>query len=254
MADQQYYNVSGRLVQGDVFTPQTLDMKGRPMTDKNGNPKVQYFCAVAVAKDAPDLGTAYQGIQSVAMSSFRNGETNRPTFAWKIVDGDLPENAQKEGFPGHYVFRFTSGFPFRVVSKGAARPIVDQNEVKRGYYVRMFFTVAGNGDPQKPGVYLNGSIVELLGYGPEITAGPDAFALIAGAGQAYVPAGAMTTPIGGGGMPGQQYQPGPAPGGMSAGPAPGGMPGQQYQPGPAAGGMSGQPAPHYGILNPGQGR
>ena len=245
MAELNYLNVSGRLVQGDVFTAQDKDMKGRPMTDQKGNPKVHYFMAVAVHKAAPDLRAAMDGIQAVAMAGFPGGQqTARPDFAWKIVDGDRPENAGKEGFPGHLIFRFTSGFPFRPVTKNAERPIVDQAEIKRGYYVRVFFTVAANGDQQKPGVYLNGSIVELLGYGPEISAGPDASGIIKGAGQAVMPMGAMATPV----SAPQYPQPGPpaAPQYPPAGPP------QQYPPqGPQPGPQAGQIAPYPGILNPG---
>jgi len=242
MANDQYFNVSGRLVQGDVFKPQTLDMKGRPMTDKNGNPKVQYFAGVAVAKNAPDFQPAFQGMQSVAMAEFRNQEYTRPLFAWKLADGDLPENANKEGFPGHWVFRFSSGYPFRVVSKGAARPIVNPEEVKRGYYVRVFFTVAANTDPQKPGLFLNGSIVELLGYGPEISAGPDAAALIAAAGGGYIPAGASHTPLGGPALAVQGPPVYPAPPVYPQQTAP-----PVYPAPPAAPGIP----PYYNILNPG---
>jgi len=256
MADQVYLNVSGRLVQGDVFTPVTTDMKGRPMTDKNGNPKVQYFCAVAVEKNAPDFGPAWQGIQNVANAAFKNGETQRPTFAWKLVDGDTRENANKEGFPGHWVFRFTSGYPFSVVSGAEARPVTNQNEIKRGYYVQVFFTVAGNGDSTKPGVYLNGAVVRFIGYGPEISTGPNAAALVAAAGSGYVPKGAQTTPLAGSGPQfqppaGQQFQP-PA-GQQFQAPA-----GQQFQPpagqqfqGPPTGPQGGTIPPHYGPLNTG---
>ena len=195
MADRQYFNVSGRIVQGNVFEPQTKDMQGRPMLDMKGAPKVQYFLGLAVAKDAPDFQTAWAGVQAAAAIDWPGGEPQRAGFSFKLVDGDAPENASKEGFPGHWILRFTSGFAWQAVAQGAARPIVDPNEIKRGYYVRVFFTTTGNKNAQKPGMYLNASVIELLGYGPEITSGPDAAGMIAQAGGAHTPAGVQATPL-----------------------------------------------------------
>ena len=229
MSDKQFFNISGRLVQGDVFDPQTTDMQGRPMVDLRGNPKVQYFIGVAVAKNAPDFNEAWAAINAIAARDWPTGEHTRAGFSWKVVDGDAPEHAQKEGFPGHWLFRFTSGFKWQAVAANAERPILDSAEIRRGYYVRVFFTVAGNKNTQKPGVYLNASVVELRGYGPEITSGPDAGSLINAAGGGHVPAGMQTTPVGG----------------APAAPA--------MQPAPAAPAMQPAPtviAPHPNIMNP----
>ena len=197
MPDKQFFNVSGRLVQGDVFDPQTTNMQGHPLVDLKGNPKVQYFMGVAVAKNAPDFAPAWAAIGAVAARDWPTGESQRADFSWKVIDGDAPQHAGKEGFPGHWIFRFTSGYPWQAVTKGAASPIVDPSQIKRGYYVKVFFSVAGNKNATKPGVYLNGSVVELIGYGTEISSGPDAAALVAAAGVGHVPAGMQATPVGG---------------------------------------------------------
>jgi len=193
-ADKQFINVSGRLVQGNVFEPQTTDMHGKPLTDLAGNPKVQYFIGVAVAKDAADFAAAWASIGAVAVGDWPTGESQRPDFSWKVIDGDDPKHAGKDGFAGHWIFRFTSGFPWQAVAQGATRPIVNPEEIKRGYFVRVFFTVAGNKSVQKPGVYLNASVVELIGYGDVITSGPDAAALVSTVGAAQV-AGMQASPV-----------------------------------------------------------
>ena len=45
----------GRLVQGDCFEPQTTDAEGKPLLIKNGpnagQPRVEYFMAIAVPKN-----------------------------------------------------------------------------------------------------------------------------------------------------------------------------------------------------------
>ena len=193
--DKQYFNISGRLVQGNVFEPQTTDMQGRPLTDINGNPKVQYFIGVAVQKNTDDFNQAWANVYGVGARDWPTGEYGRADFSWKIIDGDDPKHAGKEGFAGNMIFRFTSGFPFQAVAKNAERPITNPAEIKRGYFVRIFFTVAGNKSLQKPGVYLNCSVVEVLAYGEEITSGPDASALVTGAGMAPTIPGMQANPV-----------------------------------------------------------
>ena len=195
MTEQNYLFVTGRLVQGDVFTPQTKNMTGGPLTDLQGNPKVQYFIAVAVEKTDATMTQTFAQIQQIAQSGFPGGEAQRPDFAWKVIDGDDPKHAGKTGFAGCMVFRFTSGFPVKAYTKGAASQIVDPNQIKRGYFVRVAFTVAPNGNATKPGVYLNLALVELVGYGEEILSGPDAASVLGAAGVAAVPAGASTAPV-----------------------------------------------------------
>ena len=198
MTEKNYLFVTGRLVQGDVFTPQTKNMTGGPLTDLQGNPKVQYFIAVAVEKTDAAMMQTFAQIQQICHAGFPGGESQRPDFAWKIIDGDDPKCAGKAGFAGCMVFRFTSGFPVKAYTKGAASQIVDPNQIKRGYYIRVAFTAAPNNNAAKPGVYLNLALVELVGYGEEIISGPDAAAVLGVAGAAPMPVGASATPVVGG--------------------------------------------------------
>jgi hypothetical protein len=249
MADNnEYMFITGRLVQGDVFVPQTKNMTGGPLTDLKGNPKVQYFIGVAVPKTDQAMLAEWAKLQAIAQAGFPGGESQRPDFAWKVVDGDAPANAGQEGFAGCMVFRLTSGFPVKAYTQGAASQIVDPQQIKRGHYVRAVFTAKANGNAQKPGLYLNTALVELVGYGEEISAGPDAAALLGQAGAAALPQGASAAPVAGGPpiIPGAQPQstsgmppfnipgaPAPQPGGMP--PAPGITPAPDFlAPPPAA--------------------
>ena len=195
MTESSYQLVTGRLVQGDVFVPQTKNMQGGPLVNMRGEPKVQYFMGVAVPKTDQQMLQEYSKIQEIAQIGFPGGESQRTDFAWKIIDGDQPAHAGKIGFPGNYVFRFTSGFPIPAYTKGGESQIVDPSQIKRGYYVRVAFTVKANGNIQKPGIYLNASLVELIGYGEEIISGPNAAAVLGAAGAAAAPVGASATPV-----------------------------------------------------------
>lgn len=240
--EQKILTVAGRMVQGNIFEPQTTDMKGNPLRDQKGNPKVQYFFALAVEKNSPEWAGVWQELSAIAQRDFPGGQSQKPDFSWKIVDGDKPENAGKEGFPGHWVFRFTSGFPIQAAADNGTRPILNKDEIKRGYYLRVWFKSQGNGDNMKPGIYLNPVGVLLIGYGQEITSGPDMAALAGSVQGGYVPPGMQSSPVS---QPSQV--PGGAPGYGQQGPAQGGAPGYGQQ-GPAPGGAL--IPPNYDILNP----
>ena len=114
--------------------------------------------------------------------------------------------------------------------------VKDPRELPRGYFVRVAGTLDANGDNSKPGVYVNASMVEIVGPGEVITSGPDASAVfgaspapqVAPGTPGYVPPGvhpgnmpAPQVPMGVPAMPG-------APVGMPAMPgAPVGMPAPQ---------------------------
>lgn len=204
----------GRIVAGDVFKANTTDAQGRPLTIKTGpnagQTRTEYYFALAIPKTDPTYNAEVLAkLQATAKAGFptmfdANGQCVRPDFAWKIVDGDsmVPNQnntvpSTKEGYPGHWVLSFKGGFAPKVYSKGGEAVITDPEQVKRGYYVRVYGSVAANGDTQKPGVYLNPSMVELVGYGDEINSGPDGSAVFGGAPAANLPAGASATPLAG---------------------------------------------------------
>jgi len=259
----------GRLVQGDCFEPQTKDAEGNPLTFKTGpnagQPRKQWFIAVAVPKTDPQVNQMPQAMTQVAQEAFPQGQYNAPNFAWKYLDGDgvdsrgQPHSA-KEGFAGCWVFRFASGFPPRCFHTGKYQPheqIQDPQAIKRGYYVRVAASIAGNDSLQQPGLYLNFSMVELVGYGEEIVSGPDPSQLFGAAPAPTLPAGASSTPLPASNAPAAGTAP-PA-GGPAAAPAQGQQPGAMPPQGgaPAQQPPQGQPAaapavqPDNGFGNPG---
>jgi hypothetical protein len=204
----------GRLVAGDVFKANTVDPQGRPLTIKSGpnagQPRTEYYFAIAIPKTDPTYNTEVLAkLQAAAKAGFptmfdANGQCVRPDFAWKVVDGDsnVPNQnntipSTKEGYPGHWVLSFKGGFAPKAYTKGGEAVITDPEQLKRGYYIRVYGSVAANGDMQKPGVFLNPNMVELVGYGDEINSGPDGAAVFGGAPVANLPAGASVTPLAG---------------------------------------------------------
>ena len=185
----------GRLVQGHPFDANNTNMEGQPLTDKAGNPRVEYFFAVAIPKTDPAWPALWQKVQEVAQKGFPSGESGRPTFSWKYTDGDTVPD--KEGFAGCHVIKLKSSFAPRIFTKGGAAQIVDSGQIKRGDYVRVYLSVAPNGSSVQPGIYLNPSMVELVGYGEEIASGPAGDAVFGGAPVGALPAGASETPTAG---------------------------------------------------------
>lgn len=197
----------GRMVMGSLYTPETTDMLGKPLVVRSGpnagQPKVQYFFAVAFPKGQEQHWAQTEWgakIYAHAKAEFPAGNADNPTFAWKIVDGDstvLNENnkrpCDREGYKGHWVVSFTSGFAPKICNKDASAAILEPDAVKPGYYVQVNCDVSGNGGPPNAGIFINPSIVALAAYGEEIHFGPNIAS--AGFGTAALPQGASLTPI-----------------------------------------------------------
>lgn len=229
---------TGRLVAGDVYRGNDKDAEGKPRVIKNGpnagQPAVQFFYALAIQKtpgkqwwEEPWGALIFQAGAEAFPNAYQS-----PAFAWKVTDGDsqIPNKRGKkpcdqEGYKGCWVLKFTSGFAPTIHNANGSERITAPDAVKLGYYVQIAGNVVGNGSPNQPGVFLNGSMIALQGYGPEIIVGPDASQV--GFGQGPLPAGASAVPLGA----------------MSAAGAPGtpAMPGAPAAPGAAAP-MPGAPA------------
>lgn len=209
MTDNTFLTPVGRLVQGDCFTPQDKDNEGRPLITKNGpnagQPTKRWFIGVAIPKTDPGFAALWAKITAEARGGFpqlfdATGNCTRQGFAFKVIDGDgVDQNGQsyanRDGFAGHWVLKLTSGFAPKCYTAGGAAQIVDPNAIKRGYYVRVYGNVTSNGQVSKPGVYLNFNLVELVGYGPEITSGPDGATVFGGTPATQLPPGASATPV-----------------------------------------------------------
>lgn len=268
----------GRFVQGDPFEPQTKNMQGQPLMTQSGQPTQRYFMAVAFKKTDQAFGALYALIDQIARASFPGINILPPwdpqcRFSWKVMDGDGVDdngkpNANKPGFAGCWVVKFSSSFAPRCFYAGKYAPheqIQDANAIKRGWYVRISGTIEGNANMQKPGVYVNLSMVELVGGGLDdiIVTGPDASSVF-GSQAAQLPPGVAALPMGGPaaglpGMPGVVAAQG-LPGAMPQAALPAALPGMQQQPvlpqpsGMMPNGMGALPAqpmavqPHPGIL------
>ncbi len=187
----------GRMVQGDPFKSRNTNMEGKPLVNQKGEPRVEYFFAIAIPKTDPGWPAVHQVIQAEAQAGFPGGQFNLPTFSWKIVDGDLPANTQKEGFPGNWVLRCSSGWASKIYIRVNDKVVetVNPEELKRGYYIRAYLNITPNGSSTKPGVYLNPELVERVGFGQEIQSGPDGAQVFGGAPVAQLPPGASATPL-----------------------------------------------------------
>ena len=197
----------GRIVMGSLYDPSTTDAEGKPLVVKTGpnagQPRVNYFFALAIPKGAEPhwAHTPWgQQIWNVGNQAFPNAAQS-PAFAWKIEDGDsqIPNKkgrkpCDNEGWRGHWILKFSSGFAPKVYQQDGAGFVqaMQKDFVKPGYFVEVAFSVEGNGSQSQPGVYLNHSMVCFRAYGQEITFGPDVAS--AGFGAAPLPAGASMTP------------------------------------------------------------
>ena len=206
----------GRIVQGDLDSVSNIDYEtGKPRM-KPGTTEEQAkqnFFAVAFPKmingqPNPDWARVLQYLNQVARRDWPTFYPNNsptcvnPNFAFKVTDGDGYDkkgnhNAAKEGFAGHWVLRFSSQFLPKRFYQGQTRAdqeITQPGVIKRGDWVRVLFTAAGNGSTQSPGLFVRGSAVELFFEGKAIvsaSAGPDAATgLASGPAVSYVPEGA----------------------------------------------------------------
>ena len=197
----------GRLVAGSFYNPNTKNAEGKPLTDKAGNPRVEYYIALAI----PKAGEAHWKDTPWGQAIWTAGVTgdpqapNRRVFSWKVIDGDSAEVDTKgrrprdrEGYPGHWVLRFSSGFApdlYTTVTSSTPIPLPQKDAIRPGDYIQVQGNVRFNGSSQQPGVYLNFGMACLCGYGKRIVIGPDVSS--AGFGASPLPAGAMTAPEGG---------------------------------------------------------
>lgn len=210
---QNFLTPVGRLVRGSLYKPNEKDADGNPLLVKSGpnkgQPRVDYSFALAIPK-TPGLAwhqTEWgKVIAAAGFAAFPN-VAGSASFAWKIIDGDSQQPNRKgkkpcdnEGYPGHWVLWFSSGYAPKLYADNGARALTEPNAAKLGDYAQVFGSVAGNDSAQQPGIYLNHLMVNISGYGPEIVVGPDATAVGFGQGVA-LPPGASATPVAGAWQP-----------------------------------------------------
>lgn len=198
----------GRLVQGSLYEPQTTDAEGKPLAVKTGpnagQPRVEYYFAIAIAKGTEkhwsetDWGKI---IQKVGQQGFPGGQSAHKAFAWKVKDGDNTDinkagkrDCDREGYPGHWVLNFSSGFAPQIVNEDGSKAITEPGLVYLGCFIQVFGNVSDNGSTQQPGVFLNHSTVAFAGFGNRITIGIDPKSI--GFGKGPKPSGVLATPPG----------------------------------------------------------
>lgn len=218
----------GRIVQGELWKPQEkTDQKGVKILQADGTQAVDYFFALAIAKQPGHTHWSQTDWGQQIWAEGHRAHPNfapHPNFSWKIEDGDsvIPnkkskKNCDREGFPGHWVLKLRSGFLPPTYNANGTAPMPAE-AFKTGHYAQVNLSVKGNtGD--SPGVYINPQMVALSGYGVEIVNTPDASE--AGFGAAPLPAGASAAPLaapGLAGLPGAAAAPAPfAPAGVAPG-------------------------------------
>lgn len=209
----------GRLVQGSLYEGQTTDAENRPLVYKTGpnmgQPRMDYYFAVAIPKGNETHWNQTpwgKKIWDVGHVGFPNGQTRSPTFAWKIADGDSTivnkagkRPCDREGYPGHWVLNFSSGFAPAIYNADGSQQMLEPNAVYLGCYIQVYGTVVDNESQQQPGVFLNHSMVALAGYGKRIITGADPKNV--GFGQSPLPPGASPTPLAQGFNPAPIEQP-----------------------------------------------
>lgn len=238
MAGEKLYAVAtGRFVRGDLFTGNDKNYHGQPRLDKAGQPMTSFFMTLAVRKDDATANELWQIIQAVKERDFPGGQYNLPAFKSKLYDGDQPHKDKMERLvpwpewgQGCWLLNLEQvNQPIHVVDQNN-RQIVDRNLIKTGDYVAVRVGVKGNdviGD--NAGLYLDPSIVKLVGYGEAIItriSADDAF----GTQPMALPPGASATPIAdAGGMPATGAVGAPVAGAVQAGAV-----GQPANPAPVA--------------------
>jgi len=225
---------AGRMVAGDFFKPNLTDMNGKPRVVQNGpnagQPSPEFSVRIAFAKNSPEWPAFFDFLRREAYAAWPQffpqghlGPCTHPQWSDKISDGDGMDgvgkpNSVKDGWAGHWVVKFSSGFAPKVYNSGHYHPseqLTDPNQARRGWFYRIAGSIESNSNPAKPGMYMNLTGAEVCGYGAEIFSGLDAAEAFAA--PAALPAGASATPVTPGYAP--QAAPAPAPAAYGAPPS-----------------------------------
>ena len=208
----------GRIVWGSLYEPNTKDFDGKPMVVKSGpdagKPTQRFEFGVAFPKTQAHFGNEPgwgQLLWNTAHAAFPGNATlqeplDRGAFSWKITDGDstaIPPKAKikvrpcdREGYPGHWVVKFSSSYPPKIYdARDVNAPVLleGKDAIVPGYAVQVIGSVVGNSGAS-PGIYINHAAVGLRAYMPEIrTSSIDVTGKFGGA----LPVGATTVPAAG---------------------------------------------------------
>lgn len=197
----------GRLVGGSLYNGTGTDKTGKPLLDKHGQPRTDYWFQVAIKKAGEAHWSETEWGRLIAAEGTKQDPhaLKRPVFSWKISDGDstIPDDknrrpCDRDGFAGHWILRFSGSFVpkiYTLVNQTTPVEFTAKDGVYNGCYVQVAGGVKGNGNTQQPGVFLNHNAVCLIAYGERLVTGGFDVAQAGFGGAA--PAGARTTPPGG---------------------------------------------------------
>lgn len=194
----------GRIVQGSVAMQHQTDIDtNQKLFNADGSPQMGLFLALAFPKVLPngqpntEFDTFRLHLAQVAAAAWPqffpqgvqptmpNFGCINPKFSWKYQDGDGFDSngrsvAEKAGFKGHHILKFSSMYPIRCFHEGkfAAHEEIQKPEdiIKRGYWVRLIIDPKSNNATgnQVPGISLYPSLLSFVERGEEIVSGPDA--------------------------------------------------------------------------------
>ena len=208
----------GRFVAGDMYTPTTVDMEGKPLTiksgPKNGELTQSFWFHIAVPKNGTTHWSQCSFVNSKGESvpwgkiiwdlghaCWPQGQAQQPGFSWKIEDGDstvpnkkMRKNCDNENLRDCWIIKFSSSFAPKLWHAAESRYLGEDEKglIKPGYYIQVQAMIDGNDSTANPGIYINHQIVGFVGTGPVIAFGPDASAVAFGG--PSVPAAANAVP------------------------------------------------------------
>lgn len=199
----------GRIVGGHPMVHNEVkDNRGKPKLNSSGETYTAAFVALAIPKNGEaDFKQTEWGRQmlAVAQSAWPGGQSQRPDFAWKVVDGDsqVPDKknikpCDREGYRGHWVIKASTNFQIKCYHVGKydpAQQIQEPKEIQPGDYGRLLIQVKGNDSTDSPGIYVNPSLFELTRKGEyiELSTGTSAEEAFGGGSPSPAPA-ANTAP------------------------------------------------------------
>lgn len=223
----------GRLVQGSPIMQHEKDMRtNQPIYNADGSPKESVFMALAFPKlingqRNAEFDAFWSVLAQTASGSwpalFPNGFPQyveyikpgqpgacvNPKFSYKYQDGDGVDSdgksvADKPGFAGHHIIKFSTDFPVRCYMEGkfASHEELPKPEdiIKRGFWVRIIGETKTNGatGTQVPGIAIYPKLVSFVGRGSdgEIVSGPDAAAAFGAAPVGWRPVESSPIPTG----------------------------------------------------------
>lgn len=156
----------GRIVAGDIYD--LVEQKGdngQPKlikTGKNaGQPLRQRWFHIAVPKQAADFKAdpQLQAMVQAAQANWPRGEHTQPRFAWKIEDGDQPnENGKVNEFArGCWLLKFATSTAIGIYHwvGSTLTALTEDGAIKAGYWVQIQFEYTSNcaTGNQTPGMY-----------------------------------------------------------------------------------------------------